>query len=564
MQIFRQKHNGKPNRKWTIQFTDHLGTRRKIAAFHDKAASVTFGNLIEKLVAYRAACRTPDQELVAWLESLPPRIMKRFAAIGLVDGESAAAAKPLMIATKRRKKQAPCPTFDVSGGHLADYRRHREARELGTRRTAQVISHCARMIDARRWAFPSDISTDGIEAYIAAMRESGAASATANQALSAIKAFCTWMRKEGRLTANPAARVSPLNEKKDRRLIRRAMTTDETRRLLAACEAGEDHHGMTGHERALVYRLALGTGLRLGELRALCRADFQLASDPATVHIRAENEKAGRGGTLPLRPELARDLDAYFKDRLAMPGASAFPNLASKGAEMLRADLDHAGIAWTADESGAVLDFHSLRHSFGTQLAASGVHPKVCQDLMRHASLDMTMNLYTHTLIGDRAKATASLPDFTAAPEEQRKTGTADLDEGADIEGPEKQAQKQAQKQAHDWQKSALSGQIRALEKGNGGKHETPTKSPETAISSHSGAFDSGAGERIRTVDPHLGKVMLHSHKDIETKGLQKRQKKQALQQAQNDPELDRLIAAWPELPEHIRAAILALIQGIE
>lgn len=559
MQLFRQKHNGKPHRKWTIQFTDHLGTRRKIAAFPDKAASAAMGHKLEKLVAFRAACRTPDQELSEWLESLPPRMMKRLSAIGLVDGESAAAAKPLMRATKGKGKQSSYLTFTITGGHLADFRCHMEARELKARHISQVISHCARLIDARRWAFPTDISTDGIENYLASLREGGASARTANAALAAVKTFCNWMRKEGRLTVNPAARVGKLNERADRRLIRRALTTGEARRLLVACEAGEDHHGMTGHERALVYRLALGTGLRLGEIRALRRADFQLASDPATVHIRAESEKAGRGDTLPLRPELARDLDAYFGERLAMPGASAFPSLASKGAEMLRADLDAAGVDWTADESGAILDFHSLRHTFGTMLAASGVHPKTCQDLMRHATIDLTMNLYTHTVIGDRAKATASLPDFTRAPNEERKTGTADLDESTGAEGLEKEAQKQAQKQAHDWQQSAFSGQIRAVENGNAANPQTPVKSPGTAHAGHSGAELVGAGEGGRTLDIQLGKLTLETHKQQDGKPLQDSPEKQALQQAQNDPALATLIANWPTLPAHIRAAIVAL-----
>jgi hypothetical protein len=30
----------------------------------------------------------------------------------------------------------------------------------------------------------------------------------------------------------------------------------------------------------------------------------------------------------------------------------------------------------------------------------------------------------------------------------------------------------------------------------------------------------------------------------------------------QKDPEIERIITAWPELPEHIRRAIKSLIQG--
>jgi hypothetical protein len=160
MRLFRQKYKGKPYRKWTVEIVDHLGTRRKIQALPDKGASAALGHKLEKLVSYRTARRALDSELTEWLEGLPPRMMKRLADIGLIDGETSAASKPLMVATRERRKQSSHDAFNVTGGHLADFRQHMEARELNPQHIGQVISHCARLIDARRWAFPSDVSTD--------------------------------------------------------------------------------------------------------------------------------------------------------------------------------------------------------------------------------------------------------------------------------------------------------------------------------------------------------------------------------------------------------------------
>jgi len=50
------------------------------------------------------------------------------------------------------------------------------------------------------------------------------------------------------------------------------------------------------------------------------------------------------------------------------------------------------------DDAGRVADFHSLRHTFITNLANSGVHPKTTQTLARHGSISLTMDNYTHTL----------------------------------------------------------------------------------------------------------------------------------------------------------------------
>ena len=93
---------------------------------------------------------------------------------------------------------------------------------------------------------------------------------------------------------------------------------------------------------------------------------------------------------------------------------------------MLQADLADAGIPYV-DDAGRYADFHSLRHSTGSLLAASGAHPKVVQSIMRHSDINLTMSLYTHTLRGQEAKAVENLPDLSLPTKEsQSATGTDD------------------------------------------------------------------------------------------------------------------------------------------
>ena len=40
--------------------------------------------------------------------------------------------------------------------------------------------------------------------------------------------------------------------------------------------------------------------------------------------------------------------------------------------------------------------FHSLRHTYATNLAIAGVHPSRAQYLLGHAKAQMTLNIYTH------------------------------------------------------------------------------------------------------------------------------------------------------------------------
>jgi hypothetical protein len=73
------------------------------------------------------------------------------------------------------------------------------------------------------------------------------------------------------------------------------------------------------------------------------------------------------------------------------------------------------------------VDFHALRHTFISNLAAGGVYPKTAQALARHSTITLTMDRYTHRYAGDEAAALAVLPDLSLpAVVAARATGTDD------------------------------------------------------------------------------------------------------------------------------------------
>ena len=182
--------------------------------------------------------------------------------------------------------------------------------------------------------------------------------------------------------------------------------------------------GMRGYERSLLYRFAAETGLRANEIRNLNVGDFDFGN--LTVTVKAAYSKHRREDVLPLKPNTAGLLQDFFKGK--MPTAKAFGGryvrLTDKTSKMIEADLTDAGIPYV-DDAGRYADFHSLRHTTGSLLAASGVHPKVAQSIMRHSDINLTLSRYTHTLIGQEAEAVAGLPDFSfSGREKQRATGT--------------------------------------------------------------------------------------------------------------------------------------------
>lgn len=75
----------------------------------------------------------------------------------------------------------------------------------------------------------------------------------------------------------------------------------------------------------------------------------------------------------------------------------------------MRLDLARASVAYM-DARKRVADFHALRHTFISNLARAGVHPRNAQALARHSTIDLTMNVYTHVEMGELASDLESLP----------------------------------------------------------------------------------------------------------------------------------------------------------
>ena len=105
--------------------------------------------------------------------------------------------------------------------------------------------------------------------------------------------------------------------------------------------------------------------------------------------------------------------------------------LAEAGTEKARENRQHSDFLAYRDHSGRVADFHALRHTFISNLAQGGVHPKDAQGLARHSTITLTMDRYTHTARGKLASALEALPDLRHGPavETLKATGTYDAAE---------------------------------------------------------------------------------------------------------------------------------------
>ena len=151
----------------------------------------------------------------------------------------------------------------------------------------------------------------------------------------------------------------------------------------------------------LIYSLALGTGLRLGEIVGLNVGDvFNGNGRPRTrIRIRAEIAKRGKAGDVFLPDKLVAKLGrfrAFKKGRQESlePGAPLFCSQSRRRISKRRVQF-----AWRTWQTRTGFDrlypFHCLRHSAVTNVYRATRDLFLAQRFARHVS-PLTTTVYTH------------------------------------------------------------------------------------------------------------------------------------------------------------------------
>ncbi len=371
--IFKQRYtakgkDGKRIRKqskcWYVDYKTSEGTRKRVKGFKDKAATT---------------------QLAAQLEKEAEQ-----AQIGIVDKYKDHRSKPLLEHLEDFKQSL------LDKGNTKDHAR------LTSNRIKAILDGC-------KFIFFADVSASKTLKYLAERRRQGLSIKSSNDYLQAIKQFCRWLVADRRMPDNPLAYLKGQNPQTDVRHERRALTCKELDAFLKYTLKAKKHHNLTGKERYMLYTLALTTGFRAKELASLTWRSLDLNDSKPSITVVAIYAKNRREVTLPLRKDIAGRFRQWFTQDGFSQQDKIFPKFnESKGAEMLRKDLEAVGIPYQ-DESGRYADFHSLRHSFASILHQSGVSPKVAQALLRHSTISLTMDTYTHIGLYDERAAIDSL-----------------------------------------------------------------------------------------------------------------------------------------------------------
>ncbi|MDB6004395.1 MAG: hypothetical protein JWR15_1382 [Prosthecobacter sp.] len=296
-----------------------------------------------------------------------------------------------MIPPKPQREAAKRPLME----HLAEYIAHMEQQGRDAAHIKGENNRIARIFKECKWKVLGDIKRDSFERWLCALK--GCVAKTRNDYLGAARTFAGWLLKRDRLAHNPLAGIEKAKVKGNEVKNRRAYTRGEAERLLAV-----------SGPRSIVYRMAMFTGLRRGELEKLEWRDLDLDSAEPMFRARAVTTKNGKEAKLPLNPELAAHL-RRFKPLSAKQNDLVFKGLIGRKIEPLQLDLKKAGIAYV-DENGETADFHSFRHTFITWLRVAGVSKREAVKLARLSEERLLDRVYTDESHLEVSKSVAKLP----------------------------------------------------------------------------------------------------------------------------------------------------------
>lgn len=182
-----------------------------------------------------------------------------------------------------------------------------------------------------------------------------------------------WMRE------NPIFKIEKPKQAQGRK---RVLTEEEQQRLLQACQESGSK------DLFLIVALALGTGMRKGEIMGLRWRNIQLGEPTGTIVL--ERTKNGRSRSVLITGLLLGLLQERHKQQRADSLVFPSPNYPNQPVDIRSAwerALQKAGI------EGFV--FHGLRHQAASQAATIENSPLVIGELLGHQTLQMTRH-YVH------------------------------------------------------------------------------------------------------------------------------------------------------------------------
>jgi integrase len=255
-------------------------------------------------------------------------------------------------------------------------------------------------------AMVRDVQPDHVHSYVHARVNEGqdsereASNATKRSRYRHVRAFFSWAVENELVDESPVDDVSkPRTEEKQKAFLK----PDDVKKILRAIDAHremrEGEPGPTPRDTWVkeMIRVAVGTGLRRGELLNLRWGDVDLESGRLVVRNRdGFTTKNGHERTVPLRGDALETLRAMEEKRSPLDNEPVFVDAnddVPKPDRVSKRFKFYVRKAKLADREQ--LSFHSCRHTTGSWLSMQGVPLRVISEILGHSNTQVT-EMYSH------------------------------------------------------------------------------------------------------------------------------------------------------------------------
>lgn len=258
-----------------------------------------------------------------------------------------------------------------------------------------------------------------VQAWIAAETKRGLAASTIRTRLNYVQMAFRAAVRDRVIPSNPADGVKPPRARRSE-VTMQILTADQVRSSLD--EAGDF--------RPFV-EVCVFAGLRLGEAAGLQLGDVNFLGRAIDVRRQVQGSSITSATIVP--PKYGSERTIYVPGELtaALSAHVAKEGLTDPGAQLFRTPLgrlwqrNNAGEEWRRIREAvglpAEVTLHTLRHTFASNLIASGCDVVTVQRALGHAQPSITLNTYSHLWPSAEDKTRAATAGFMGS-----VTGSAD------------------------------------------------------------------------------------------------------------------------------------------
>ncbi|MBK7782842.1 MAG: tyrosine-type recombinase/integrase [Ardenticatenia bacterium] len=246
------------------------------------------------------------------------------------------------------------------------------------------------------------LTPEDVERFLAKKLEAGLTATTVVRIRATLRRALTIALRQGLVARNVAALADPPRAK------------SQQFEVLTAKQAQAFLEAIRGHRMEALFVVAIGTGLRQGELLGLQWPDIDFAGkrlfvrqalqrvDGVPTLVEPKTARSRRKVSFPaqaltqLRAQHEKDTEARRQDPQWNPLNLVFTSQA--GTPLDGPNVTHKLQRALAEADLPRIRFHDLRHTYASLLLAKGVSMRVIMELLGHAQISLAMNTYSHVM----------------------------------------------------------------------------------------------------------------------------------------------------------------------